>query len=108
LRVAAAALVVLAALAVAGCGAEDETQEFARHAVESHVAGDPAYDASDVRCTPNPRPWFVEEQANVVICRVLRTDGGCDRFRVDLVRDTVRVTARIRLDARDAGCVLPA
>ena len=108
MRVAAAALVVLAALAVAGCGAEDETQEFARHAVESHVAGDPAYDASDVRCTPNPRPWFVEEQANVVICRVRRTDGGCDRFRVDLVRDTVRVTARIRLDVRDAGCVLPA
>ncbi len=106
MRVALALLVVLAVLVAVGCGVEDGTQEFARRAVESQVAGDAAYVATDVRCTPNPRPWFVEEQANVVLCRVRRTDGGCDRFRVDLVRDTVRVTARVRLEERNAGCVL--
>ncbi len=106
MRVALALLVVLGAIVAAGCGAEDGTQEFARHAVESQVAGNAAYVVTDVRCTPNPRPWFVEEQTNVVLCRVRRTDGGCDRFRVDLVRDTVRVTARVRMDERNASCVL--
>ena len=33
--------------------------------------------------------------------------GDSDWFRVDLVRDTVRVKAEVRLDQPDAGCVLP-
>ncbi len=98
---------MLGTLLVAGCGAEDDTQRFAREAVQSHVAGDATYDAGHVRCTPNPRPWLVEQPATSVICAVRRTGGGCDWFRVDLVRDTIRVRAEVRLDQVDAGCVLP-
>lgn len=106
MRAVSALAVVVGALLLAGCGAEDDTQRFAREAVESHVAGNPAYDGH-VRCTANPRPWLVETQATSVICAVRRAAGGCDWFRVDLVRDTVRVRAKIRLDQPNAGCVLP-
>jgi hypothetical protein len=105
-RVVGALAVVCGALLVAGCGAEDATQQLAREAVESHVAGDAAYD-DHVRCTGNPRPWLVEAQATSVICAVRKRTGGCDWFRVDLVRDTVRVRPEVRLDQPDAGCVLP-
>jgi len=105
-RVDLALAAVSAAFLLTGCGAEDHTQRFARQAVESHVAGDAAYE-DDVRCTPNPRPWLVETQATSVICAVRKTTGGCDWFRVDLVRDTVRVKAEVRFDQPDAGCVLP-
>jgi len=105
-RVDLALAAVSAAFLLTGCGAEDDTQRFARQAVESHVAGDAAYE-DDVRCTPNPRPWLVETQATSVICAVRKTTGGCDWFRVDLVRDTVRVRAKVRVDQPDAGCVLP-
>jgi hypothetical protein len=102
------ALGVVAVL-LAGCGgAEDDTQRFAREAVESYVSDDAAYVDDGVRCTGNPRPWFVERQATVVICTVRRAEGGCDWFRVDLVPLASRVTTRIRLDAPNAGCVLPA
>jgi hypothetical protein len=105
-RVAFVLAVIGVALLAAGCGAEDDTQRFAREAVESHVAGDAAYD-DHVRCTSNPRPWLVEQQATSVICAARRASGGCDWFRVDLVRDTIRVRAKVRLDQVDAGCVLP-
>ena len=102
------ALGVVAVL-LAGCGGpEDDTQRFAREAVESFVAGKAVYVDDEVRCTGNPRPWFVERQATVVICAVRRAEGGCDWFRVDLVPLASRVTTRIRLDAPNAGCVLPA
>jgi hypothetical protein len=95
------------ALLLVGCGAEDDTQRFAREAVETHVAATAAYD-DHVRCTSNPRPWLVEEQATSVICAVRKAGGGgCDWFRVDLVRDSFRVRAKVRLDQADAGCVLP-
>ena len=106
MRAVLALAIVCGALVAAGCGAEDDTQRFAREAVESHVAGDAGYE-DDVRCTPNPRPWLVEAQATSVICAVRKTAGGCDWFRVDLVRDTVRVKPEVSLDQRDAGCVLP-
>ncbi len=106
MRAVLALAIVCGALLAAGCGAEDDTQRFARQAVESHLAGDAAYE-DDVRCTPNPRPWLVEAQATSVICAVRKTTGGCDWFRVDLVRDTVRVRAKVRVDQPDAGCVLP-
>ena len=103
------ALGVVAVLLATGCGgAEDDTQRFARAAVESYVAGNASYESDEVRCTGNPRPWFVERQATVVICAVRRAEGGCDWFRVDLVPRASRVTTRIRLDAPNAGCVLPA
>ena len=55
MRVDLALAAVSAAFLLTGCGAEDDTQRFARQAVESHVAGDAAYE-DDVRCTPNPGP----------------------------------------------------
>jgi hypothetical protein len=103
------ALAVVVLLGGAACGAaEDDTQRFAREAVESYVADEPAYDAEAVHCTGNPRPWFVERQARVVICAVRRTEGGCDWFRVELVPLASRVTTEIRLESPNAGCVLPA
>lgn len=93
-------------LVLTGCGAEDDTQRFAREMVESTVAGDPSYDAEDVHCTRNPRPWFVERQASVVVCAVRRVDGGCDWFRVELVPPVSRVTTKVRLQSKDAGCMV--
>ena len=104
------ALVALLFLAVAflvvGCGVEDDTQRYAREMVEAAVAGDPSYDAGDVHCTRNPRPWFVERQASVVVCAVRRADGGCDWFRVELVPPVSRVTTKVRLQSKDAGCMV--
>ena len=103
-----AVCVVLGALTVAGCGgAEDETQRFAREATESYLSTRDEYDLERVRCTGNPRPWLVEEQATVVICAARLEAGGCDWYRVELVPQTSRVATRIRLEAKDAGCVLP-
>lgn len=108
MRVLLALVVVCAALVAAGCGgAEDPTQRFAREAVQAHLAGDAGYDDGGVRCTGNPRPWFVERQATVVVCAARRAEGGCDWFRVELVPLGSQVTTRIRLDVPNAGCVLP-
>jgi hypothetical protein len=108
MRVVLALTVACCVLVVVGCGgAEDDTQRFAREATESYVAGDSAYDAGEVHCTGNPRPWFVEHQARVVICAVRRVQGGCDWFRVKLVPLASRVTTEIRLESPNAGCVLP-
>ena len=107
MRRALVALLVLAvAFLVVGCGVEDDTQRFAREMVESRVAGDPSYDAGDVHCTRNPRPWLVERQASVVVCAVRRADGGCDWFRVELGSPVSPVTTRIRLQSKDAGCMV--
>ena len=91
-----------------GCGGpEDETQRFAREATESYLAERAGYDLDGVRCTGNPRPWFVERQAAVVICAARRETGGCDWYRVQLVPRASRVATQIRLEAKNAGCVLP-
>ena len=104
----ALALVCCSALVLAGCGgAEDPTQKFARQATESYLADDPGYDVDEIHCTGNPRPWFVERQATEVICAARRTQGGCDWFHVELVPLASRVTTKIRLEAENAGCVLP-
>ena len=109
MRVVAALLVVCGALAVAGCGgAEDVTQQVARKAVEARVANDPAYDAEGVHCTGNPRPWLVEQRTTESICAVRRADGGCDWFHVDLVPLGSAVRTDVRLQARDAGCMVSA
>ena len=97
------------AVLLAGCGGtEDATQRFAREATESRLAANPAYDADEVHCTGNPRPWFVERQARIVICAARRVAGGCDWFRVELVPTAIGARSRIRLEAKNAGCVLPA
>lgn len=99
----------VAAVLLAGCGgAEDPTQRFAREATESWLAANPAYDADEVHCTGNPRPWFVERQARVIICAARRVEGGCDWFRVELAPSAVGARAEIRLEDENAGCVLPA
>ncbi len=99
------ALGVLLTVLAAGCGgAEDITQRFARAAIESHLAGDRAYDLEHVQCTGNPRPWFVEQQTTESICAVRRTTGGCDWFHVELVPIGSRVTSRVALRSEDAGC----
>ena len=96
---------VVLVLVSAGCGgAEDSTQRFARDAVESHLAGDTAYDLDHVQCTGNPRPWFVEQQTTESICAVRRATGGCDWFHVELIPIGSRVTSRVVLRSRDAGC----
>ena len=108
MRAALALAVVCSVVAGTGCSpAEDPTQTFAREAVQSSLAGDEAYDTSEVHCTGNPRPWFVERQATVVICAVRRSRGGCDWFRVDLVSETGHVSSKVRLDTPNAGCILP-
>ncbi len=95
------------ALVLAGCGgAEDPTQRFARRATESYLAGNPAYDLGRIYCTGNPRPWLVERQATESICAVRRSGGGCDWYHVELVPTGTRVTARVRLEAEDAGCTV--
>ena len=107
MRVVAAFVLLCAVLVLAGCGGtEDASQRLAREAVEAHVADDPAYETDRIRCTGNPRPWFVERQATESICAVRRARGGCDWFHVDLIPVGPAVTTRVRLDAPDAGCTL--
>ena len=102
------AVVVAVLLGTTACGgAEDQTQRFAREATESYLAPREEYDLDRVRCTGNPKPWFVEEQATIVICAARLEAGGCDWYRVELVPQASRVATRIRLEAKGAGCVLP-
>jgi hypothetical protein len=96
------ALLGLVALAVAGCTAETPEQQAARELVETHISQDARYDGH-VRCTRNPRPWFVTRQANVFVCAARRQDGDCDWFRV--TRGTLRAT--VTFDRERGGCVLP-
>jgi hypothetical protein len=96
-------------LALTGCGgAEDETQRFAREATESRLATNAAYDTDEVHCTGDPRPWLVARQARVVICAARLVGGGCDWYRVELTPTAVGARAAIRIEAKNAGCVLPA
>jgi len=95
---------VVFALVASGCAGERPEQQAARAVVVRHVLALDGYDADDIRCTGNPRPWFVEQATNVYICAVARDDGDCDWFRVT-VRDG---DAEVTLEARRGGCVLPA
>jgi hypothetical protein len=96
---------VMLVLVVTGCGGnEDPTQQFARQAIESHLAGNADYDLDQIRCTGNPRLWFVERQATESICAVGRVVGGCDWFRVELIPIGSQVTSRVELRSQDGGC----
>jgi hypothetical protein len=90
------------ALTLAGCAAETPEQQAARELVEIHIAADTQYDGH-VRCTRNPRPWFVSQKANVFICAARRGDGDCDWFRVTRGDEG----ATVALDSVRGGCVLP-
>jgi hypothetical protein len=89
------------ALLLAGCTAERPEQQAARQAVEAHLIGRSGYEGT-VRCTRNPRPWLVAQQARVFICAARRDDGDCDWYRV-----TVDGSVRVTPDRRLGGCVLP-
>jgi hypothetical protein len=97
-------LVIVLALVGAGCAAEGPDQRAARLLVEQHILAFDGYDTDDVRCTGNPRPWFVEQPTDVYICAVGRGKGDCDWFRVSVGDGEADVT----LDRRSAGCILPA
>jgi hypothetical protein len=97
-----AALAVL--LALAGCG-EDEQQEAAREEVQAHVARLSGY-TEDAHCTKGAGVWFGRRETSSFVCAVRRDEGGCDWFGVDVDRE--RRSVRVRLQERDAGCVLPA
>jgi hypothetical protein len=43
-----------------------------------------------------------------VICAAPLVEGGCDWFRVELTPTAVGARAIVRLDEKNAGCVLPA
>ncbi len=89
-------------LVFAGCTAEQPEQQAARQAVEAHLVGMTGYE-DHVRCTRNPRPWFVEREATVFICAARQNDGDCDWFRVTAERGHVTVG----LERERGGCVLP-
>jgi len=100
-----AALLATIALGAAGCAVQGAGPEqlAARAAVERHLTARDGYDLTDIHCTGNPRPWFVEARTSVYICAVQRDDGDCDWFRVTAAGGSVVVM----LEARHAGCVLP-
>ena len=89
-------------LVLAGCAAERPEQQLAREAVEAHLVGVAGYD-DHVRCTRNPRPWFIEQPADEIICAARRDDGDCDWFRVTVNGGALDVA----LDRERGGCVLP-
>ncbi len=99
-----ALLAVLVVVVTAGCTPAGPEQHAARAVVERHVLPLQGYDPDDIHCTGNPRPWFIEQAANVYICAVGRDDGDCDWFRVTVSNGDAEVV----LDAPRAGCVLPA
>jgi hypothetical protein len=66
------------------------------------VAGRADYDADEVSCTGNP--VIGGRRVGLTICAVRRHGGGCDWFRVEFLDER---RGRVRLDRRDAGCVLP-
>ena len=102
MRVVPALLVILAVLVVAGCGTEDERQADARHAVEEKVATVSGY-TGEVRCTHNPRPWFISKPATVFICAANRSRDTCDLFTATLRNAGWEVV----VSRPNADCILP-
>ncbi len=94
-------VVLVAAAFVVGCGAESARETGARTAVEEALAA-ADYDASRTRCTDNPAPWFIEQDADVFICAARRRKGGCDWYRATLKNAGWEVA----LERENAGCIL--
>jgi hypothetical protein len=96
-------LIGLAALVLAGCSGEDQTQRAVRERVDARVAELGGYPGERSHCTRTPRPWLVPQATSVYLCAVPRGDGNCDLF-------TAQVTdlgVKIKLTDERAGCVLP-
>jgi hypothetical protein len=92
---------LFAALVAAGC-AESAEQHSARLAVERASAVDRR--SGDTHCTSNPRLFFAEgPTAKVFVCLVKVGGGLCDRYVVH--RKGGRFA--VRLQERDADCILP-
>ena len=71
-----------------GCGAESPRQAGARTAVEESLSAD--YDRDRTKCTDNPSPWLIEQEATVFICAAERNGGGCDWYRATLKKEPNR------------------
>jgi hypothetical protein len=100
-------LVALAcALLVSACG-EDASQRAARQALQAQLESEAVggYRIDDVHCSRGARVYFSAVRTTRFICTARRSNGGdCDRFRVELVTDAA---ARVMLEQRSVGCVLP-
>ncbi len=101
-RGSAGVLLVAAVLLVTGCSNEDARQTDARRAVEGHIATLSGY-TGQVRCTHNPRPWFVQKEATVFFCAARRTAGACDLFEATLQNAGWAVV----VDRPETDCILP-
>ncbi|MCP9487259.1 MAG: hypothetical protein MSC30_15540 [Gaiellaceae bacterium MAG52_C11] len=106
MRLLGALAIVVALVALAGCG-EDAQQRAAREETQAYVTSlDDAerYEIAESHCTNSARTgWFVIVETNMFVCSVRLTTGGCDWFRVDSGTDGTSV----RLAEPDAGCALP-
>ena len=89
---------------VAGCSAEDQTQQSVRERVDARVAELGGYPAERSHCTRTPRPWLVEQRDERLPLR-----RAARRRRLRLVHRTAhRVRREDRAHAPCAGgCVLP-
>lgn len=91
------ALLVVSALALAGCAGT--RQKAAENAVAARAG------IKDVSCTRTARVGYLQEiPTKVFICIARRAAAACDRYTVTLVQKRFVV----RLDERDADCILPA
>lgn len=95
------AVLLLAAVFLVGCGAEAPRQAGARTAVEESLSAE--YDRERTKCTDNPSPWLIEQEATVFICAAERNDGGCDWYRATLKNAGWEVV----LDRRNGDCIFP-
>ena len=90
-------LLLVAAFVLAGCAGTRQK------AAEDAVAARSGID--DVSCTRTARVGYIQEiPTKVFICIARREAADCDRYRVTLVRKHFVV----RLEERDADCLLPA
>jgi hypothetical protein len=98
MRPARAACALAAAAAVLTACAEAPAQHAARLQVER--VSEQAGRSGDTKCTSNPRLFFAEgPAASVFICLVRIGGGQCDRYVVK--------KGTVRLQAREADCILP-
>jgi hypothetical protein len=88
-------------VATGGCATEGTAAE-AEDALVTHLRGRPGYDTGQITCTGSPR--LAPGESDLTLCLVRRREGGCDRFRVERVSGN---RTRIRLDRRDASCIVP-
>ena len=98
MRPARAGCALAAAAAVLTACAEAPAQRAARLQVER--VSEQTGRGGDTKCTANPRILYAEgPAASVFICLVKIGGGACDRYVVK--------KGTVRLQAREADCILP-